>query len=89
MCSSDLLEKPQLMNEESTNKTARQAEPSADSLAEMPELSDPRFKRRPGRGHHASLSVGEIVAIDTDLWPHFGSQKAVNDALRKLVEENT
>jgi hypothetical protein len=62
-------------------------EPTAESLAEMPEISEQRFRRRPNRGHHAARSVGEIVAIDTDLWPHFGSQRAVNDALRRLVEE--
>jgi len=61
-------------------------EPGVESLAEMPEITDARFRRRPGRGHHAARSVGEIVAIDSDLWPHFGSQRAVNEALRRLVE---
>ena len=60
-------------------------EPSAESLEEMPEISDARFKRRPGRGHHAQRSAGEIVAIDPDLWSHFGSAEAVNDALRQIV----
>jgi hypothetical protein len=60
-------------------------EPSADSLEEMPEINDARFKRRPGRGHHAQRSSGEIVAIDPDLWSHFGSAEAVNDALRQIV----
>jgi hypothetical protein len=32
-------------------------------------------------------SLGEIVAIDPDLWPHFGSAEAVNDALRQVVSE--
>jgi hypothetical protein len=39
-------------------------EPSATSLEEMPEISEPRFRRKPGRGHHASRSVGELVAVD-------------------------
>jgi len=60
-------------------------EPSAESLEEMPEIDDARFKRRPGRGHHAQCSAGEIVAIDPDLWSHFGSAEAVNDALRQIV----
>ena len=63
----------------------KQNEPSAESLDEMPEIDDQRFRRRAGRGHHASRSVGEIVAIDADLWSHFGSADAVNDALRRFV----
>jgi hypothetical protein len=54
----------------------------------MPEINDSRFRRRPGRGHHAARSAGEIVAIDSDLWPHFGSERAVNDALRRIVEKS-
>lgn len=65
----------------------KQNEPSAESLEQMPEIDDPRFRRRPGRGHHASSSAGEIVAIDADLWSHFGSAEAVNDALRRLISE--
>jgi hypothetical protein len=76
------------MNGESTKKAIDESEPTAESLAEMPEINDARFRRRTGRGHHQARSVGEIVAIDTDLWPHFGSQKAVNDALRRLIEKS-
>jgi len=39
------------------------------------------------RGHHASRNAGEIVAIDAELWSHFGSAEAVNDALRRMVAE--
>jgi hypothetical protein len=60
-------------------------EPSAEALEEMPEIDDTRFRRRPGRGHHADRNPGEIVAIDPDLWSHFGSAEAVNDALRQIV----
>lgn len=35
----------------------------------------------PGRGHHVARSVGEIVTIEAELWSHFGSSQAVNDAL--------
>ena len=76
------------MSDESTKKATEGNEPGADSLAEMPEINDARFKRRAGRGHHQTRSVGEIVAIDTDIWPHFGSRKAVNDALRRIVEKS-
>jgi hypothetical protein len=31
--------------------------------------------------------VGEIVTIDAELWSHFGSAEAVNDALRRVVAE--
>ena len=75
------------MSGESTKKAIEQGEPTAESLAEMPEIDDGRFRRRAGRGHHRARSVGQIVAIDTDLWPHFGSEKAVNDALRRIIEK--
>jgi hypothetical protein len=65
----------------------KQTEPSDESLAEMPEIDDQRFRRRPGRGHHATRNVGEIVTIEADLWSHFGSAKAVNDALRQVVAD--
>ena len=65
----------------------KQNEPSVESLEEMPEIDDQRFRRRPGRGHHASRNTGEIVTIDADLWSHFGSAEAVNDALRRVVVE--
>jgi uncharacterized protein (DUF4415 family) len=63
----------------------KQTDPTAESLEEMPEINDERFRRRPGRGHHVDRSVGEIVTIDADLWSHFGSASAVNDALRQFV----
>ena len=72
------------MNDDSMKKPN---EPSAASLEEMPEISEPRFHRRPGRGHHADRGVGEIVAIEADLWLHFGSADAVNDALRHVIAE--
>lgn len=62
-------------------------DPSAESLAEIPETADAgRYRRRPGRGHHAHLHTGDLVQIDSDLWPHFGSAEAVNKALREVVE---
>jgi hypothetical protein len=76
------------MSDESTKKAPEPVEATAESLVEMPEISDKRFRRRPGRGHHAARSVGEIIAIDKDLWAHFGSQQAVNDALRRILDES-
>jgi len=75
---------PRDMNGDSMKKPN---EPTDASLQEMPEISEPRFHRRPGRGHHADRSAGEIVAIDAELWVHFGSAEAVNDALRRMVAE--
>ena len=70
------------MNDDGMKK---QNDPSAESLEEMPEINDERFRRRPGRGHHVDRSAGEIVTIDADLYAHFGSAEAVNDALRQVV----
>jgi hypothetical protein len=63
----------------------KQTDPSNQSLEEMPEIDDERFRRRPGRGHHVHRDAGGIIAIDADLWSHFGSAEAVNDALRQVV----
>lgn len=70
------------MNDDAMKK---QNDPSAESLEEMPEINDQRFRRRPGRGHHVDRSSGGIVMIDADLYEHFGSAEAVNDALRQVV----
>jgi hypothetical protein len=71
------------MNDDAT----KQNEPSAESLEEMSEIDDQRFRRLPRRGHHVNRSLGEIVAVDPELWSHFGSAEAVNDALRHVVAE--
>jgi hypothetical protein len=71
------------MSDESTKATP---EPSGESLAEMPEVTDQRrFRRIPGRGHHANLRAGDLVRIEPDLWAYFGSADAVNEALRTVV----
>lgn len=64
-----------------------QDEPSVESLEEMPEIDDQRFRRLPGRGHHVNRGLGEMVAIEPEIWAHFGSAEAVNDALRRVVAE--
>ncbi|HEY4181941.1 MAG TPA: hypothetical protein VGM90_34090 [Kofleriaceae bacterium] len=63
----------------------KHAEPSAESLEEIPELDDERLMRIPGRGHHTALRLGHVVTIEPDLWAHFGSAEAINDALRQIV----
>lgn len=75
---------PRDMNDDAMKK---QDEPSPESLEEMPELDDQRFRRLPGHGHHVNRSLGEIVTIDPELWAYFGSAEAVNDALRHVVSE--
>ena len=57
------------MTDASTNKTPDPEEPSAESLAEMPEIDPAKHRRVPGRGHHLNLRSGELVAVDADLWP--------------------
>ena len=74
------------MSDASTKKSPDPLEPSAESLAEMPEIDATKLRRVPGRGHHVHLRTGELVAVDADLWPYFGSSEAVNAALRGLVE---
>jgi hypothetical protein len=59
---------------------ARPSEPSAASLDEMPEINEPRFRRRPGRGHHASRGVGELVTVDDVSDPN-GSSDALDAPL--------
>lgn len=39
---------------------AKPSEPTAASLEEMPEIHE----RRPGRGHHASRRMGELMTVD-------------------------
>jgi hypothetical protein len=61
---------------------------AAESIAEMPEVTDEtRFRRVPGRGHHAGLRAGDLVRIDPDLLAYFGSAEAVNKALGEVVGE--
>lgn len=74
------------MSDASTKTSPEPREPSAESLEEMPAIDPSKHRRRPGRGHHAHLRGGELVAVDPDLWPYFGSLEAVNAALRGLIE---
>jgi hypothetical protein len=42
---------PRDMNDDAMTK---HNEPSAESLEEMPEIDEHRFRRLPGRGHHVT-----------------------------------
>ena len=69
-------------------KRTRQRGASAASLRAFPEVDFSKL-RRGRRGKYAHLLAGEAVravVIDADLWEHFGSAKAVNEALRLLVD---
>jgi hypothetical protein len=73
------------MSDESTEAAP---EPSVESLAEMPEVTDERrFRRIAGRGHHVNRRGGDLVRIDADLLAYFGSAEAVNKGLRELAEK--
>jgi hypothetical protein len=72
----------------SGESTKRSDEPSAESLAEMPEVTDvQRFQRLPGRGHHVHRRAGDLIRVDADVLAFFGSAEAVNAALRALIAE--
>jgi hypothetical protein len=63
----------------------RPTEPSPESLAEMPEV-DFRQAVRPNRYANRRGEFRYTVALDRELWEHFGSQEKVVEALRLLVE---
>ncbi len=60
-------------------------EPSAESLAEMPEVD---FSRaiRPNRFANLRGEFQHAVFLDRALWEHFGSAENVVAALRLLVD---
>jgi hypothetical protein len=61
-----------------------QAEPTAESLAEMPEVD---FSRaiRPNKLAALRGDFKQAVFLDKELWQHFGSEERVLEALRMLV----
>ncbi len=72
----------------SVESTKQNDDPSAESLAEMPEVTDSqRFGRVPGRGHHSQRRAGDLIRIDADLLAFYGSAEAVNAALRALMSD--
>ena len=67
-----------------SNEKRHQVEPSAESLAEMPEVD---FSRgiRPNRVAALRGDFKHAVFLDRELWERFGSEERVLEALRLLV----
>ena len=61
------------------------AEPSAESLAEIPE-TDFSEAIRPNRYANLRGEFEQAVFLDRELWEHFGSEERIREALRLLVE---
>lgn len=66
------------------NEDDPETEPSAESLAEMPEVD---FSRAIQPHRYARLRSGYqyTVHLEPELWEHFGSADEVKAALRALV----
>lgn len=60
-------------------------EPSPESLEEIPEI-DFEGGIRPNRYANLRGDFKYTVALDRELWEHFGSQQKVVEALALLVE---
>jgi hypothetical protein len=60
--------------------------PKQTSDEMLPEYDLTKLKRVPNPFRHLAGKMRHLVAIDPDLWPHFGSAAAVNEALRAVVE---
>ncbi len=61
------------------------AEPSAESLAEIPE-TDFSEAVRPNRYANLRGDFEHAVFLDRELWEHFGSEERVREVLQLLVE---
>lgn len=48
-------------NVDGMTKGSKHPEPTRDSLAQMPEIEEKRFQRRPGLGHFAGRSAGDLA----------------------------
>ncbi len=66
------------MNSEETG------EPSAESLAEIPEI-DFSQAVRPNLYAHLRGEFKHAVFLDRELWDHFGSEERILEVLRLLV----
>ncbi len=67
------------------NEDENPTEPSADSLAEIPEQDFSRALR-PNRYADLRGAFQHAVFVDRDIWEHFGSEKRILEALRLLLE---
>ena len=60
-------------------------EPSAESLAEIPE-QDFSHAIRPNRYANLRGAFQHAVFVDRDVWEHFGSEERILEVLRLLVD---
>ncbi len=67
------------------NTERDQPEPSAESLAEIPE-TDFSQGIRPNRYANLRGDFQHAVFLDEELWRHFGSEDRIIEALRMIVE---
>jgi hypothetical protein len=63
----------------------RLIEPTAESLAEMPE-QDFSHGIRPNRYANLRGDFKHAVFVDRDVWEHFGSEERILEALRLLIQ---
>ncbi len=62
-----------------------QTEPSAESLAEIPE-QDFSKAIRPNRYANLRGAFKRAVFVDREVWEHFGSEERILEVLRLLVD---
>lgn len=64
-----------------------QTEPTEESLAEIPEISEEALSRAVKPNLYANLrgSYRHAVFVDPAVWEHFGSEERILEALRLLV----
>jgi hypothetical protein len=67
------------------NDEEKHAEPTAESLEEMPEV-DFSSGIRPNRYANLRGDFDRAVFIDEETWEHFGTEERIQEALRLLVE---
>ena len=67
------------------NKDENLIEPSAESLAEIPE-QDFTHGIRPNRYANLRGAFQHAIFVDREVWEHFGSEERILEALRLLVD---
>jgi len=72
-------------NVRAMSKDENQTEPSAESLAEIPE-QDFSKAIRPNRYANLRGAFEHAVFVDREIWAHFGSKERILEVLRLLVD---
>ena len=67
------------------SEDANRAEPSEESLREIPEQDSSRGIR-PNRYANLRGDFRHAVFVDREIWEHFGSSERILETLRLLVE---